>query len=280
MTCTVHIRLLACEFEIRTNSREVMAFLVSLTQRADQDMPIVERGTVTVTWTDDEFRFEGDGIEADFELSPTSAVDALYHHMYGRAIAALPDHIRISAACGIQRGHSFLIAGPQGAGKTVLALHLLLNGFEITGDALVLLRGGEALPFPRKFQISEESISLIPKLAYFERFAQTARNPQTERVVALDPQMFGKTWRISPAPVAAIFCLEPNFGAARTTLLPCAKVDTVRRLISQCAPPVSGRRNWLADLCATVDRADTYVIALGDLASAAATIGGALVRPR
>jgi hypothetical protein len=280
MTYTMHIRLLACEFEIRTNSWDVMGLLFSLTQRADQDMPIAERGAVTVTWTGDEFRFEGDDIEADFELSLTSAVDALYHHMCGRAIAALPDHIRIGAACGAQEGLSFLIAGPQGAGKTVLALYLLLDGFEITGDALILLRGGEAVPFPRKFRLSEESISLIPKLASIERFAETARNPQAERVVAVDPQMFGKTWRISPAPVAAIFCLECNFGAARTTLLPCAKVDMVRRLVAQCAPPASGRRDWLADLCATVDRADTYVIALGDLASAAAAIGGALARPR
>jgi hypothetical protein len=280
VTYTAHIRLLACEFEILTNSRDVMALLAFLTQRADQDMPIVERGAVTVTWTGDEFRFEGDGIEADFELGLPSAVDALYRHMYGRAIAALPDHIRVGAACGTQRGWSFLIAGPQGVGKTVLALHLLLDGFDITGDALTLLRGGEAVPFPRKFELRQDCLPQLPKLASMERFASIARNPQGERVVALDPHAFGKPWRISPAPVAAIFCLEPNFGAARTTLLPCAKVDTVRRLIAQCTPPVSGRRDWLADLCATVDRADTYVITLGDLASASTAIGSALARLR
>ncbi len=280
MTYVTYVRLLACEFEVRTNSREVMALLSFVTQRAEQAVPVVERGTVTVTWTGDEFRFEGDGFAADFELSSTSVVDALYHYMHGRAVAALPDHIRIGAACGTRWGRSFLIAGPPSAGKTVLALHLLLDGFAITGDALVLLRGGEAVPLPRKFQLSEESIALLPELANIERFARTARNPQAQRIIGLDPQSFGKRWRISPAPVAAIFYLEPNFGAARSTLLPCAKVDMVRCLIPQCAPPVSGRRDWLSDLCATVDRADTYVIALGDLASAAAAIAKALARLR
>jgi hypothetical protein len=280
MTYTTQIRLLACEFEIRTNSREVMALLSFVTQSAEQDVPVVERGRVTVTWTGDEFRFEGDGIEADIELSLPNVVDALYRRLHDRAVAALPDHIRIGAACGTQRGRSFLIAGPPGAGKTVLALHLLLDGFDITGDALVLLRGGEAVPFPRKFHLREESIALLLKLANLEWLAETARNPQLGRIIGLDPQSFGKPWRISPTPVAAIFSLDPNFGVARSTLLPCAKVDMVRRLIALCAPPVSDRRDWLADLCATVDRADTYVLALGDLASAATAIGDAIARQR
>jgi hypothetical protein len=278
MTYTTRIRLLACEFEIRTNSREVMALLALVTQSAEQDVPVVERRTVTVTWADDEFRFSGDGIEADFELSPTSVVDVLHHHMQDRAVAALPDHIRVGGACGTECGYSFLLTGPHGAGRTVLALHLLLNGFDITGDALVLLRGGEAVPFPRKFHLSEESIALLPKLANLERLAETACNPQAGRIIGLDPQSFGKPWRISPAPISAIFSLEPNFGAARSTLQPCAKVDMVRRLIPHCAPPVSGRRDWLADLCATVDRAATYMLALGDLASAATAIGDAIAR--
>ncbi len=79
-------------------------------------------------------------------------------------------------------------------------------------------------------------------------------------------------------PPSRRFSLYLNFGVARSTLLPCAKVDMVRRLIALCAPPVSGRRDWLADLCATVDRADTYVLALGDLASAATAIGDAIAR--
>lgn len=278
MLFTAHVRLLACEFKIRTNSQDLIALLATVLQQAEQDVPVTDRGAVTVTWTGDEFRFEGDGIEADFELSLPSSVDALYRRLYDLAIAALPDHIRISAACGMRGERSFLIVGATGAGKTVLALHLLLDGFDINGDAVTLLRDGQATPFPQKFQLRESSVTLIPKLASIKRFAWIARNPQALRLLALDPQAFGRPWRISTAPVGAIFHLEPNFGAAQTTLSSCAKVDMVRRVISNCAPPASGRRDWLADVCATVDQADTYVLALGDLASASTVIGGALRR--
>ena len=63
----------------------------------------------------------------------------------------------------------------------------------------------------------------------------------------------------------------PNFGVARGALLPCAKVDMVRRLDRACAPPVSDRHDWLADLCATRGSGpQRRWSALGDLASAAA----------
>jgi hypothetical protein len=271
-----NVRLLACEFEIRTNSWEVIALLKFLMQRAEQDMPVVERGLVTVTSTCDEFRYEGDGIEPDFELTAPSAVDALYNRLYDRAIAALPDHIRIIAAYGARAGNGFLMAGPAGSGKTVLAIHLLLDGFEITGDMLVLLRDTHAIPFPRKFYLREEGVPLLPRLASRSKFAAAARNPQTGRVIALDPLEFGKPWRIAATPVESIFWLEPNFGAARSVLRRCSKVDMVRNLVSQCVPPASRRRDWLSDLCTTVDGADTHVLALGNLDSATTAMRGAL----
>lgn len=241
-------------------------------------MEIVERGTVTVTWTGEEYCFVGDGIAADFELSVPTLVDELFRRLFDRALAALSGHIRIGAACGSTAGKSFLIAGPKGAGKTVMALQLLLDGFDITGDALALLRSGEAVAYPRKFVLGEESVALVPALAKSERFASIARNPRAQRIILLDPGEFGKPWRISPARVAAIFYLEPNFGAARSILTPCPKVEMVRRLMPQCAPPASGRRDWLGDLCATVNQADSWVVALGDLPSASEAMAEVIAR--
>jgi len=93
-----HIRLLSCEFEIRTNSQELIDRLSYITQRAEQDVSVAHRCAVTITWTGDEFSISGDGMEDDFEFSVTSALETLYERLHGRAIAALPDHIRINAA--------------------------------------------------------------------------------------------------------------------------------------------------------------------------------------
>src|SRR5271157_1667866 len=102
-------------------------------QRADQDVPVTHRSTVTITWSGAEFWLSGDGIN-DFELSVTSVLETLYQHLHHSAIAAMPDHIRMRAVTGMHAARSFLIAGPPRAGKTTLALRLMLGGFDITGD--------------------------------------------------------------------------------------------------------------------------------------------------
>jgi hypothetical protein len=275
LTYIEHIRLLCCEFEIQTNSQNLINHLSSITQRAQQDVPVVQRCTVTITWTGEEFRITGDGMEDDFEFSVMSALETLYQRLHSRSIAALPDHIRINAASGMHAERSFLIIGPERAGKTTLAVSLMLEGIDITGDALVLLCDGKALPFPRKFHVREDSIGHMPGLRVIDRFAAWINNPQYGRLVALDPLEFGKPWRIAPATVGTIFYIDPNLGS-RTTLRPCGKVEMIQRVLPQCAPPVSGRRNWLGELCATVEQADTFVVKVGDLESALAATRDAL----
>jgi hypothetical protein len=275
MTYVDQIRLLSCEFEIRTNSREIMDRVSLIMPRAEQDLPVVERYTMAVDWTGDEFRIDIDGVNEDFELSVTSALETLYQVLHRRAIAALPDYIRITAAIGMHEESAFLLVGPERAGKTTLALSLMLEGTEITGDQLALLRDGEALAFPRKFYAREESLGRLPRLRLTDEFADCVRNPQEGRVVALDPLQFGKLWRIMPAPVSTILCIEPNFGG-RSTLRRSGKVKMVRDVLPCCTPPLSGRKGWLGDLTAIIDRAETFVIELGDLDSAVAAVKGVL----
>jgi hypothetical protein len=269
LTYIEHIRLLCCEFEIRTNSHELADRLSYFTQRAEQDVPVVQRRMVTITWTGDEFRISGDDMQEDFELSVMSALETLYQRLHHHAIAAMPDHIRMRAVIGMYGGRSFLIIGPERAGKTTLALGLMLEGVDITSDELALLRFGVAVAFPRKFLVRENDIGHIPRLRTLDRLSACVNNPQEDRLVALDPLEFGKQWRIAPAAVSSIFYIEPNYGA-RTTLQRYGKVEMIRHILPQCAPPVSGRRDWLSDLCATVEQANTFVIELGDLESAVA----------
>jgi hypothetical protein len=82
--------------------------------------------------------------------------------------------------------------------------------------------------------------------------------------LALDPLEFAKPWRIAPASVSAVFYIEPNHGA-KTTLRRSGKVEMTRRVLQHCLPPISGRRDRLGDLSTTVNRAETFVVELGDL---------------
>jgi hypothetical protein len=271
------IRLLSCMFEIETDSPAVRDALDFYAVTAEQQVPIDYREDLTLTWTGDAFRLASGGAAEDFEIDLNTILESLHQRIQDRAVSALGDHGFIAAACGWHGAEHFLLLGAAGAGKTSLATRLMLDGFDLSGDAWVLLRDGQATAWPRQFQITEESVALLPHLAKIEQLRAIAAQPRAGYRVRLDPQHLGRPWRIRPAPVCAIFDLEPNFGA-RSTIRPCGKVDMVRRVMARSLAPAVQHDTWLAGLCAVVERAATYVVELGDLDSAAAAIADRLSR--
>jgi hypothetical protein len=253
---------------------EVVSGLQNFSACPDQDGPITQQMILHVEWTGDEFKISGVG-DDDFELSLVSALDSIYRRIHSQTIESMPDHVAMGAACGLHGGRTFLLAGPTGAGKTTLAIALMLAGFDIAGDVLVFILNGEAVPLPRKFQLPESGVAMIPRLAALEQFGDVAKHPHAERMVMLDPRGFGRPWHVSPAPVSAVFYLEPNFGG-RTLLRRCPTIEMMRHVIPLCAPPASRRKHWLADLSATVDGATTAIIELGDIDSAVIAVTEAL----
>lgn len=268
---TERLRILACEFEIRSNSPDFIARLAYVAQRAEQTFPLEERYVVDVMWTGEEYRISDASGEARLELSAKTTLEVLYERMHRHALGLLRDHIRIHAASGMTSQAIFLIVGPKRAGKTTLALRLIAEGYDVTGDEMVMLRDGEAVAFPRKFYVREGSLDLLPNVNALRASSPFVSNPMEGRLIAVDPTCFGRPWRISAAPIAAILFIEPNHGA-RTTIVPCRKVDMVRRVLPECSPPASGRPDWIADLCRAVDNAETVIIRLGQLDSAAVAI--------
>ena len=269
------LRFLACEFEIRSNSADFIARLAYVAQRAEQKFALEECCTIEVMWTGEEYRISDATGEADVELSAQIALEALYHRMHRRALDRLPDHIRIHAASGMVPDGAFLIVGPKRSGKTTLAPRLIAEGYDVTGDELVLLRDGQAVAFPRKFYVRAGSLDLLPGVNALRASSPFVANPVEGRLIAVDPTSFDRPWRISAAPIAAILFVEPNHGA-RTTIEPCRKTDMVRRVVAECTPPASGRPGWMGDLCRAIDRAETFTIHLGELDSAALAISRVL----
>ena len=262
------VRLLSCEFEIRTNSRDLYERLAYVVQRSDQNaLPVAERYGISVLQSGDAFEISGDDGSPTAERSLADALEALFVRLHRRALEMLPDHIRIHAASGLHDGRAFLIVGPKRAGKTTLALRLLVAGFDIVGDELVLLRGGETTTFPRRFYVRNTTLPLLPPLPPAPGATPFTMSPSEGRLIAVDPTRFGRPWRIVAAEVSTILYLQPNHGC-ETFTVPCEKVEMVRRVMSECAAPPSGRKDWIADLCRTVDRARTFTVHIGTLDSA------------
>jgi len=262
------IRLLACEFEVQSNSHEVMDLLSFVTQRAEQDVPVTHRSTITISSSDGEFAISGADID-ESELGVTSTVEILYETLYRQAFAAMPDHIAVRAITGMHAGHTFLIVGGKRAGKSTLAVRLALEGFNIGGDHVALVRNGSAIAFPQRFRLPPASLALMPKHPALVKYMTST--PQEGQLIPIDPLDLGKPWRIAPAEVSCILYIEPNHGA-ETRIRVCGKVDMMRRVLPHCTMPVSRRADWISDLSTSINHAHTHVIDFGDLDSAVASI--------
>jgi len=268
LTCSETIRILATQFRITSNIPELIERLAYVTQRAEQDLPVLEHCEISVRREDGEYRISGgDGKKDEFELSLSTAFEAMFGRLHDLAMRHFADHIRIHAASGFGRNGMVLLVGEKWSGKTTTAVHLLLEGFEIVGDELVLLRHGQAVTFPRPFYLRHSAIDLLPKLGGITNGAPFVHSEATGKLIAIDPIKLGRHWRIRSAPVRTVVFLEPNHGGT-SSMSVCSKVEMVRRVLGQSSAPSSGRTDWVADFCSTMNQADTVIARMGDLASA------------
>ena len=270
-------RILNSEIRISTNCPSIEDSLRYLVQNARHEFPLDHRLSYVVQENGGRYSIrEGRRVLAT-KMPMDSVLTCLFERIQERTLDAMPGWVRIHAGCGSRRGKRFLVVGAKYAGKSTLMARLLFGGLEVFGDELVLLRGGVVVPVPRKFYVREASLALLPGLAEIASRLPFARNATDGRIVAFDPQEAGFDWRITAAPVDAVFSLVPNHGRP-TRLETCPKYRMAQHVMRQCNAPMQRDRNWVGDLCAMLDRAETYELHIGDLEQALHAVTGALDR--
>lgn len=257
------MRLLACRMEVAVDCERVAAWLAPMLQEAEQDHPISRTYRFAVRRLADGYAIEEDGARLRIEPTPEAAGYAVFSRMHVLALAALPEFTKIHAGSARWEGRRVIAVGPPRAGKTTLMTRLVYAGFAVEGDEMVLVRDGVALPYPRRFGVRAPTVDLIPQLG-----ALTEGRPGP---LVVDPALLGAPWRIEAGPVDAVLFLEPNHGG-ETALVPCPKHDMVRRVMSQSSAPRAGKRDWIRDVCAIVDRASSHVLRLGRLDAAVVAV--------
>jgi hypothetical protein len=251
---------------IAVDCERLAAWLGPMLQHAVQRYPVTRVHRFKVRRRDGQYRIEEDGTERTVEPTPESAGFALGRRIHELALAALPEFTKIHAGCASWHGRQLLAVGPARSGKTTLMARLLYEGFTVHGDELVLVRAGEALPYPRRFGVRPQTLSLIPQLVAFAGGTPLGSGP-----VIVDPAQLGFDWTIAPAPVDAVFFLEPNHGG-RTHLRVCPRYLMAHRVMSQSTPPDAGPREWIRDVCGILNPARCYTLSLGDLDTAVAAL--------
>lgn len=132
----------------------------------------------------------------------------VHEYMHNAALNAHRDRLWLHAACLSHAGRTALIIGEKGAGKTTLALRLMLAGCAVHCDETVLISAGELRPFPRKFYLKDGTLELLPQLAEGAGHLRPLELAPQLAVRMVDPTLFGRAWDVSPRSLDCLFVLQ------------------------------------------------------------------------
>jgi len=187
--------------------------------------------------------------------------------VHAKSLSHFEGTIRIHAGYGERGGRRFIVVGDKGTGKSTLMVKLLLSGFRVTGDELVLVRDGEAFPFPRRFHIKQGSVPLLPEMAGLFETLPWNDTTYGHKMFSFSPTDAGLEWRVDAGKIDAVFYLEPNHGGA-TFIEECPKLVMLEKIMPMTFLSETGDHRKIPALCRMVDEADCYILRNGDLRGA------------
>lgn len=130
----------------------------------------------------------------------------------------------IHAFAASQNGRAALIVGPSGSGKTTTGLNLLLHGWQLLSNDILLLemRDGQvfALPTPGGVNIRPQTLALLPQLHTF----LPQRRQMDGRCTLSGHELTGGQWA---KPTIAGLILFPQVAAR-----PCSEVHRLNRAVA------------------------------------------------
>jgi len=202
------------------------------------------------------------------EPDAVAAVRALNHELLQALMARCREHYFVHAAVVVHAGRAIVLPGLSRAGKSTLALALVLEGARYLSDELLCYtRSGRAQPLPRALKIRDECVDAFPELA--GRFVGTGEGrflpfEALPRDVLADPAPVGTIvvphWdpRASDVPrslsrgeaLLALTASSLNFGAHREVSLDWLAdlVSQARTLALEWRDPRAAARALLAEL--------------------------------
>jgi hypothetical protein len=268
------IQLLSCEFLVSTNAEDFVRWLDGVRPSAVQDHPISRRYRFEVRGEAGGYRVLEDGEDHGVIAGLEHAGALVERRLHELAFRALAECTKIHAGSATWRNRRFLVVGQGRAGKTTLMTRLLVEGFSVEGDEMVLIRDGRAVAYPRRFGIRRRTLGLVPQvgaLAPYSSDTPESDEPDGYQILALDPSQLGLPWRIGSGPVDMLLLLDGRH-AGPTEARACPDHIMVRGVMAQSNPPSTGRAAWVRDVCTVVRGAASYLLTLGDLDSAVAIV--------
>ncbi len=231
---------------------------------AEQDYPVTNEALYELRVRDGVYEVlrSGEVRHSSGDLSAT--IFNLQWLMHKEVLSGITDRIRIHAGCAEWNGKRFLVVGDKGAGKTTLMVSLVLAGFRVVGDELALVRDCKAIPFPRRFNIKQESTGLLPKMKPpFESLPYNITYNK-QKMYSFTPLDAGRPWKIDEGEVSAVFYLVRNHGG-ETRIEECPKYRMVEKIMPMSFLSETNDHLKIGGLCGLIDSAHCYLLYIGDL---------------
>ena len=214
------------------------------------------------------YRIIEDGVRPGYSVPGLmDMINKLLALVHSKALSHFGGTLRIHAGYGEREGRRFIVVGDKGTGKSTLMVRLLLSGFRVTGDELVIVKGGEALPFPRRFHIKQGSVPLLPEMAALFETLPWNDTTYGHKMFSFSPMDAGREWKVDAGKIDAVFHLEPNHGK-KTYIEECPKYKMVERVMPMTYLSETEDHRKIPAVCRIVDEADCYVLGIGDLGGA------------
>ena len=176
-------------------------------------------------------------------------------------------YLVVHAAAVERDGATYIFPGAPGSGKSTLVASLMLSGWRLLTDELVLfdLENGMIWPFPRPVSLKNESIDVIQTYAPSQQFGKVVSETSKGTVATLRPDIDSVQRQCEPGqPAGVIFPQFITEAPPAMERLPAH--ETFAALIDQSFNyPTLGESafNILADL---VSRVPGHAIQYGNLA--------------
>jgi len=116
---------------------------------------------------DGRWRVSVEGRDERLEDDPIAALRALNHELLQAVMLRARQRYYVHAAVVAWRGRGIVLPGLSQAGKSTLALALVLEGARFLSDEILAVApaSGRAVPFPRAIKIRDECTGYFPELA-------------------------------------------------------------------------------------------------------------------
>jgi len=257
---------------LRTNQPELLQAIRYLECDPEIAEDRIEELTISIEPYRSYYRIMRDGELVREQMSPQGIIESLHAELMLLSLADFPLAPIVHAASLRHKNRRLLFVGPKGAGKTLLTLRLIQEGYDFEGDENVFLTSEGLVPRPRGLRVKEAAAPLLPHLKSVLENAPHYEGPPGLKVYNLDPREAGaSSWVIERGPTDAVVVLHPNHGGW-SSVRPLPALELVREVMEECALPETGRAEAVGAIAKGVGSAKGFDLSLGELDSAVACI--------